>query len=46
MERFFACPAESEGTQAGLVGDAEQVIAFRKGANSAAFAFGKTAPFA
>lgn len=43
LERLFTCPAESEGTQAGLVGDAKQVIAFRKGANGAAFAFGKTA---
>jgi hypothetical protein len=33
LERLFAYPAESESTQAGLVGDAEQVIAFRNGAN-------------
>jgi hypothetical protein len=43
LERLFTRPAESEGAQAGLVGDAEQVIAFREGANGTAFAFGKTA---
>lgn len=43
LKCLFACPAESEGAQADFVGDAEQVIAFTKGANGAAFTFGKTA---
>src|SRR3546814_5357491 len=31
LEYLFACPAESQCAQTGFVGDAKQIIAFRKG---------------
>ena len=43
LEGLFADPAESECAKPGLIGDAEQVVAFRKRANGAAFAFGEAA---
>ena len=43
LERFFADPAEAERAEPRLVGDAEQIVAFGKRANGAAFSFGEAA---
>ena len=43
LEGLFADPAKPERAEPGLVGDAEQVVAFRERANGAAFAFGEPA---
>ena len=47
LDRCLECvvtnPAKSEGAEAGIVGNSEQVIAFRESANGAVFAFGETA---
>jgi hypothetical protein len=43
LEAFIADPAESKCAESGLVGNAEEIIAFHEGANGAAFAFGEPA---
>ena len=43
LESFFADPAEAECAEAGLIGDAEQIVAFRKRANGATFSVGEAA---
>src|SRR5438105_4923291 len=43
LESLFADPAEAECAKSGLVGDTEQVVAFYKRANRAAFPVGETA---
>jgi hypothetical protein len=43
LEYLFADPAKAERAKPGFIGDAEQVVAVREGANRAALAFGKAA---
>lgn len=43
LELLFAGPAEAEGTEPGLVSNAEEIVSFGKGADGTAFAFGHAA---